>query len=120
VIRTSTRLFATTWQRVLLLMLAGASFAQIGYAYFAAAPLAAPLDPVCAAWDRQARLAAGLQDAETGPTRASPTDLLFRLRRARRSCRDGHFSLARADYDAIRILAAAARHARLRLLAPRM
>src|SRR5262245_12937148 len=114
----SPRLFAAPWQRVLLLVLAAAGLAQIGYAYFAAAPLTAPLDPVCAAWDRQARLAAGLPDAATGPARASPTDLLYRLRRARQSCRDGHFSLARADYDAIRSAAAAAarpaRHARLR------
>src|SRR5262249_41052033 len=91
------------WQRVLLLLLSLQGFGQIGYRAVGAQRIGKPLDAVCASWDRGASKGAALvEPSATGLDGARLDDALFRLRRARKNCRNGWLDIARQDYLSLR------------------
>jgi hypothetical protein len=93
----------STWQRLLLLLLAIGGFAQVGYWAVVAEGIDRPLDALCASWDREASI--GIALLIPNPTALAESQLdyaLFQLRRARRNCRAGWLDLARQDYAALR------------------
>jgi hypothetical protein len=93
----------STWQRLLLLLLAIGGFAQVGYWAVVAEGIDRPLDAVCASWDREASIGIALLVPDPGALAESQLDYaLFQLRRARRNCRAGWLDLARQDYAALR------------------
>jgi hypothetical protein len=93
----------STWQRLLLLLLAIGGFAQITYWAVVADGIERPLDQVCAAWDREA--SSGIATLVPGSTALTESQLdyaLFQLRRARKNCRAGWLDIAREDYASLR------------------
>ena len=60
------------------------------------------LDPVCAAWDRQASMGIALLVPQTGTLDEAHLDYaLYQLRRARKNCRVGWYEAARQGYLAL-------------------
>ncbi len=93
----------STWQRLVLLLLAFGGFAQIGYWSVVAEGHERPLDAVCASWDREASIGiALLVPNQTALAESQLDDALFQLRRARKNCRAGRLDLARQDYALLR------------------
>jgi hypothetical protein len=89
----------STWQRLLLLLLAIGGFAQIGYWAVVAEGIGRPLDIACTLWDREASIGIALLVPEPTALAESQLDYaLFQLRRARKNCRAGRLGLARQDY----------------------
>jgi hypothetical protein len=98
----SVRAFST-WQRLLLLLLAIGGLAQLGYWAAVAEGVDRPLDAVCASWDREASIGIALLVPDPAALAESQLDYaLFQLRRARRNCRAGWLDLARQDYANLR------------------
>jgi hypothetical protein len=88
------------WQGLLLLSLAIFGLGQIGYWAVAAGDVQRPLDPICAAWDREASVGIAALVADPTPLAESRLDdALLRLRRARQNCRAGWLDVARAEYE---------------------
>ena len=93
----------STWQRLLLLLLAIGGFAQITYWAVVAEGIERPLDQTCAAWDREASSGiATLVPVSTALAESQLDHALFQLRRARKNCRAGWLDIARQDYASLR------------------
>jgi hypothetical protein len=93
----------STWQRVLLLLLAVGGFAQVTYWAVVTKAVDKPLEGACATWDREA--SAGVARLVSEPSALAEAQLdhaLFQLRRARKNCRAGWFDVARQDYESLR------------------
>jgi hypothetical protein len=94
--------FIGSWRRTLASALVAAGLMQLAWTAFASRGREVPLDPVCAAWDRQASFGIALlvpQTATLDETRLD--DALYQLRRARKNCRVGWLEAARQDYMAL-------------------
>jgi hypothetical protein len=93
----------STWQRLLLLLLAVGGFAQITYWAVVAEGIEKPLAGICASWDRDASV--GIALLVPVPTALAESQLdqaLSQLRRARKNCRAGWLDIARRDYASLR------------------
>ena len=93
----------STWQRLVLLLLALGGFALIGYWSVVAEGHERPLDAVCASWDREASIGIALLVPDPAAlAEAHLDDALYKLRRARKNCRAARLDLARQDYATLR------------------
>ena len=93
----------SSWQRLLLLLLAVGGFALTGYWAVVTESVDPPLDVTCASWDREASVGIALLVPDSTPiAEARLDDALYRLRRARKNCRAGWRDLARQDYADLR------------------
>jgi hypothetical protein len=97
------RFLPVSWQGLLLSAVGAAAFLHLGYWILAAEIIERPLDPACAAMDRETSIGIALLVPHAEALiEARLDDALYRLRRARKNCRAGWHELARSDYDALR------------------
>jgi hypothetical protein len=82
--------------------LVAAGLLQLAWTAFASRGAELPLDPICAAWDREASFGIALLVPYTTAIGESRLDYaLYQLRCARRNCRAGWLEAARQDYSAL-------------------
>jgi len=94
------RVFVRSWQRRLVLAVAVIALIPFAYTLYSSGEVEPLLAAACVSWDRDATadISRLLADS-TSAGEARLAHALYRLRRARRSCRAGAVELAREDYD---------------------
>ena len=91
-----------SWRHVMVSAVVAAGLLQLAWTAFASRGAEVPLDPVCAAWDRQASFGIALLVPQTAAIDEARLDYaLYQLRRARKNCRAGWLEAARQDYTAL-------------------
>jgi hypothetical protein len=90
------------WRCMMISALVVAGLLQVAWTAFASRGTEVQLDPVCAAWDRQASFGIALLVPQTTAIDEARLDYaLYQLRRARKNCRVGWLEAARQDYTAL-------------------